>query len=125
MTVSLTSEHIVVARIKRDPTRTPDEELVRQMMISIPRVGVLQPPVLHRPSPGMGIKLVFGLNRIEALRRLKVTATLCRVLNGNSAEIREWIEEAQHDENFLRRICTLPADANVVSLMERRRAFLG
>lgn len=120
--ISLTSEKIVIDRIKIDSKREPDEEVVRQLMLSIPVVGLLQPIVLTRPSPGLGIKLVFGLSRLTALRRLKETATLARVVNGNTDEIKAWIKQAIHDENLIRRLCALPPDSNVVSLMERRRA---
>jgi ParB-like chromosome segregation protein Spo0J len=122
MAVTLTSEQIAVDRIKVDKSRQPDEEIVRQLMLSIPVVGVLQPIVLHRPGAGLGINLVFGRNRLEALKRLKVRATLGRVLNGDTPEIREWIERATNDENAIRRISALPADPNVVSLIERKRA---
>lgn len=123
MSVTLTSEQIVFARIKIDEARKPEEEIVRQLMISIPRVGVLQPIVLSRPATGLGIKLVFGLNRLEACKRLKITSGICRVVNGDNAEIRAWIKQAIHDENMIRRIHTLPSDENVVSLIERRRAL--
>lgn len=122
MTVTLTSEQIVLDRIKVAKDREPDEEIVRQLMISIPVVGVLQPIVLRRPSPGLGIHLVFGLNRLTACKRLKQRATLARVVNGNTDEIKAWCEQAAHDENMIRRLCALPPDKNVVSLIERRRA---
>lgn len=123
MTVTLTSEQIVLDRIKVSKDREPDEEIVRQLMISIQSVGVLQPIVLCRPSPGLGINLVFGLNRLTACKRLKQRATLARVVNGNSDEIKMWCRQAARDENLIRRICSLPADPNVVSLIERRRAL--
>jgi len=96
MTVTLTSEQIVVDRIKVVDGREPDEEVVRQLMISIPVVGVLQPIVLCRPSPGLGIQLGFGRNRLEALRRLKQRATLARVVNGDTDEIRAWLRASHH-----------------------------
>jgi ParB-like chromosome segregation protein Spo0J len=120
---TLTSEQIVVDRIKRPSDRQPDEEIVRQLMQSIPVVGLLQPIILHRPSPGMGVKLVFGLNRLETYHRLKLRAISARVINGNTDEIRSWIIQAQRDENMVRRICITPADPNVVSLIERKRAL--
>lgn len=123
MTVALLSEQIVVDKIRTDD-RKPDEEIVRQLMKSIPVVGVLQPIVLQRAAQGMGIDLVFGLNRLTALKRLKVRSTLARVLNGNTDEIKAWIKQARRDENYIRRICVKAADPNVVSLMERRQAFL-
>lgn len=122
MTVSLTSEQIVLDRIKIDPHREPDEEIVRQLMQSIPVIGVLQPIILRRPSPGMGIYLVSGLNRIEALKRLKQRATLARVVNGDSAEIKAWVAQAVRDENLIRRIHVGAADPTVVSLIDQRRA---
>lgn len=122
MSVTLISEQIVVDKI-RFGDREPDEEIVRQLMHSIPVIGVLQPIVLHRSSPGMGIDLVFGLNRLWALKRLKQRSTLARVLNGNTDEIKAWIEQAQHDENLIRRICLSGADPNVVSLVKRKRAL--
>lgn len=125
MSVALTSEQIVIDRIKIDPSRKPDEEIVRQLMISIPIVGVLQPIVLCRPAMGLGVNLVFGLNRYTACKRLKHRATLCRVVNGNTEEIKAWCDQAQHDENYIRRICQLPADPAIVSLSARRLAARG
>lgn len=104
MTVTLTSEQIVIDRIKVSKDRKPDEEIVRQLMISIPVVGVLQPIVLCRPSPGMGINLVFGINRLTACKRLKHRAILSRVANGNTEEIAAWCKQAQLDENAIRAI---------------------
>jgi ParB-like chromosome segregation protein Spo0J len=122
--VTLTSEQIVVERIKiAKDRRPPDEEIVRQLMQSIPVVGVLHKIVLHRPSPGMGIHLVFGHNRLVALKRLKIRATAARVLNGDTDEIRAWIAQATIDENMIRRISLMPADPNVVSLIDRKRAI--
>lgn len=125
MTVTLTTEQIAIDRIKIAKDRTPDEEIVRQLMISIPIVGLLQPIVLCRPAMGLGIKLVFGCSRIEACRRLKHRAITSRVVNGNTAEIVAWCEQAEHDENMIRRICSIPPDANLVSLIDRRRALAG
>lgn len=124
MPVTLTSEQIVFDRIKIDKERrSPDEEIVRLLMISIPRVGVLQPITLRRPSPGLGINLVFGLNRLEACKRLKLKAGICRVVNGDTDEIKLWCEQAIQDENMIRRLHALPPDKNVISLIERRRAL--
>lgn len=120
MSISLTSEQIVIDRIKIDKDRKPDEELVRQLMISISGVGLLQPIVLCRPSPGLGIKLIFGRNRLEACKRLKHRALLARVVNGDTEEIRAWCEQAERDENLIRRICQLPVDPAVISLVARR-----
>lgn len=122
MTVSLTSEQIAIDRIKTDGSRKPNEEIVRQLMISIPSIGLLQPIVLRRPAPGLGIYLVFGRNRLEALLRLKQRATMARVVNGDTAEIRAWCELAERDENLIRRLCALPADPVIVSLIDRKRA---
>lgn len=123
MSITLISEQIVVDKIRTEPGREPDEEIVRQLVHSIPLVGVLQPIVLHRPASGMGIDLVFGLNRLSALRRLKIRATLARVINGKSDEIKAWIEQAIRDENLIRRICLPGTDPNVVSLIKRKRAI--
>jgi ParB-like chromosome segregation protein Spo0J len=123
MTVQLISEQIVVDRVKRPKDRKPDEEIVRQLMQSIPAIGLLQPVILHRPSPGMGVSLVFGLNRLEAFARLKNRAIAAKVINGNTDEIKQWIIQAQRDENMIRRISVAPADPNVVSLVERKRAL--
>lgn len=122
MSVSLTSEQIAIDRIKIDKDRKPDEEVVRQLMISISALGVLQPIVLCRPSPGLGINLIFGRNRIEACKRLKHRAMLARVVNGDSEEIRAWCEQAERDENLIRRICQLPADPAIISLAARRQS---
>jgi len=92
-------------------------------MQSIPAIGLLQPVILHRPSPGMGVSLVFGLNRLEAFARLKNRAIAAKVINGNTDEIKQWIIQAQRDENMIRRISVAPADPNVVSLVERKRAL--
>ena len=104
MSVTLTSEQIVIDRIKVSKNHTPDEEIVRQLMISIPVVGVLQPIVLCRPSPGLGINLIFGRNRLEACKRLKHRAILARVANGKTDEIVAWCKQAQLDENAIRTI---------------------
>ncbi len=122
MTVSLTSEQIAIDRIKTDAHQRPNEEIVRQLMISIPQVGLLQPIVLNRPGTSLGINLVFGASRLEALKRLKLRATLARVVNGTTAEIVAWIEQARRDENMIRFIHLGPADPAIVSLIERRRA---
>lgn len=124
MPITLTSEQIVIDRIKIDKLRQPDEEIVRQLMISIAAIGVLQPIVLCRSSPGLGINLIFGRNRLEACKRLKHRAMLSRVANGNTDEIRAWCEQAQRDENLIRRICQLPADPAIVSLTARRHAAI-
>lgn len=102
MSIHLTSEVIVIDRIKTD--RRPNEENVQHLMTSIPVVGVLQPIVLHRPGTGLGCKLVFGRDRMEACKRLKQKSIVSRVLNGDSDEIRAWIAQAQRDENAIRSI---------------------
>lgn len=126
MPVTLTSEQIAIDRIKVDKVREPDEEIVRQLMISIPMIGLLQPIILWRPAPGLGINLIFGLNRLTACKRLKQRALLARVVNGDTAEIREWIAQTRRDENLIRFIPLGPADptSKVISLAERRHAFL-
>ena len=126
MVVVLTSEHIVIDRIKVEVSRPiPDEEIVRQLMQSIPEVGLLQPVVLHRAGTGLGVKLVFGRNRLEACKRLKHTSLLARVANGNTDEIKRWCEQAALAENLIRRVSTRPADLKdhrVISMMDRKRA---
>jgi ParB-like chromosome segregation protein Spo0J len=122
MSVILTSEQIAIDRIKIAKDWEPDEEIVRQLMLSILAVGVLQPPALCRPSPGLGIHLVFGRNRIEACKRLKHRALIARVVNGNTDEIKAWCVQAARDENMVRRISSLPPDPRVVSLIDRKRA---
>lgn len=103
MTISFTSEQIAIDRIKIDKDREPDEENVAKLMGSIVDLGVLQPIVLSRASPGLGIKLIFGRDRLEACKRLKLRSTLARVVNGDSAEIRSWIERAIVAENLIRK----------------------
>lgn len=115
MTVSLTSELIVIDRIKVDPDHKPDPSIVRQLILSIPLVGLLQPIILCRPGTGLGVKLVFGRNRIEACKKLKHRAILSRVVNGASDEIAEWCRIAARDENMIRRICSIPPDAPTVT----------
>lgn len=122
MTVTLTSEPIAIDRIKIEKGRDFNEEIVRQLMISIPVVGLLQPIILCRAGMGLGVKLVAGRNRIEAMKRLKHRAILARIVNGDTDEIRAWCEQAERDENAVRR-ASLPPDPNVVSLIERRRAI--
>lgn len=122
MAITLTSEQIVIDRIKVDKDRKPDEEIVRRLMASVPEVGVLHPIVLCRPAMGLGINLVFGRNRLEACKRLKYRAVLARVVNGNTPEIIAWCAQAIIDENVIRRICLPLADSNLVSLMARRQA---
>lgn len=122
MTVTLTSEQIVIDRIKVDKDRKPDEEIVRLMLESIPLVGVLHPIVLCRPAMGLGISLVFGRNRLEACRRLKHRAILARVVNGKTPEIIAWCAQAIIDENIIRRICLPTPNASVISLIARRQA---
>lgn len=104
MQVTFTSEQIVIDRIRIDKNRTPDEGTVRQLMPSIQCVGLLQPIVLWRPATGMGIRLVFGRNRVEAFKRLKINAISSRVVNGDNPEIRAWIAQAERDENLIRRV---------------------
>jgi hypothetical protein len=125
MSVALTTEQIVIDRIKIDPSKIPDEEIVRQLMISLPIVGLLQPIILCRPAMGLGVKLVFGLSRITAAKRLKWRAITSRVVNGDTEEIRAWCDQAQHDENMIRRFCQLPADPAIISLSARRIAARG
>lgn len=120
--VRLTSEQIVIDRIKVDKDRIPDEEIVRKLMESIPNVGILHPIVLCRPSTGMGINLVFGRNRLEACKRLKWSTLLARVVNGNTPAIIAWCASAIIDENRVRRIWLDPADVDVVSLLARRQS---
>lgn len=122
MAVTLTSEPIATDRIKFDTTKILDEEIIRQLMISIPLVGLLQPIVLIRPAMGLGVSLVFGLSRLMAHKRLKLRSILSRVVNGNSDEIKTWCEQAAQDENLIRRIHVPQSDASVVSLIEHRRA---
>lgn len=120
--VKLTSEQIVIDRIKVDKDRIPDEEIVRKLMESIPELGILHPIVLCRPATGMGINLVFGRNRLEACKRLKWETLLARVVNGNTPAIIAWCARAIIDENRVRRIWLDPADADVVSLLARRQS---
>lgn len=122
MPVSLTSEAIAIDRIKIDKKRKPDEEIVRQLMISIPLVGLLQPIVLCRPAPGLGINLVFGAARLEACKRLKWRSLIARVVNGNTDEIKAWCQRAALDENLIRHIHVVMADPNIISLIDARAA---
>lgn len=120
---SLTTEHIVIDRIRLDQQDTPvDEDTVRQLMTSIESVGLLQPIILHRPGTGLGVQLVFGRARLEACRRLKHRTVLARVANGNTDEIKEWCERAALDENNMRRNQFQTADPTVVSLIDRKRS---
>lgn len=100
--ITLTSEQIVIDRIKVEGDRKPNEEVVKALMISIPMLGVLQPIVLWRPTPGLGIKLIFGRNRLEACKRLKQRAISSRVVNGNTPAIIAWCAQALIDENLIR-----------------------
>lgn len=121
MTVSLTSEQIVIDRIRFDKDRKPDPSIVRQLILSIPLVGLLQPIVLCRPGTGLGVKLIFGRNRLEACKKLKHRAISARVVNGDTEEIREWCEIAARDENTIRRIYSLPPDALTVTTLSSWR----
>jgi hypothetical protein len=123
--LKLTSEQIVIERIKVNKDHLPDEEIVRQLMNSISEIGLLQPIVLRRTSAGLGISLVFGRNRLEACKRLKHRSLLARVVNGTAAEIDAWCARATADENAVRRLSLPPsARESVISLSERGRRAL-
>lgn len=108
--IELTSERIVIDRIKIDNKNQPfDDEVVLRLMGSIGRLGLLQPIMVCRPGMGLGVKLIFGRNRLEACRRLKHTAIPSRVVNGSSTEIEVWCKQAVEDENALRRGLPLAA----------------
>jgi ParB-like chromosome segregation protein Spo0J len=122
---SLTSEHIVIDRIKVDPDSPPiHEETVRQLMQSIERLGLLQPIILHRPGTGLGVQLICGRTRLEACKRLKHRTILSRVVNGNPEGIVEWCERAAIDENLVRRATSFlrSSETNVISMVDRQRS---
>jgi ParB-like chromosome segregation protein Spo0J len=103
MGITLTSEQIVIDRIRFDKDKIPDEQVVSHLVNSIQALGLLHPILLWRPSTGMGINLIAGRHRLEACRRLKMRAITGRVVNGHSPEIVEWVERAAADENLIRR----------------------
>lgn len=102
-TVDLTSEQISIDRIKVEKGREkPDEDVVRQLMESISRVGLLRPIILHRPIIGMGVHLIRGGCRIEACKRLKLRSIAAKVVTGDTPAIRQWLEHVKYDEGIRR-----------------------
>lgn len=101
--VDLTSEQIAIDRIKVERDRPkPDEDVVRQLMESITRIGLLRPIILHRPIIGMGVHLIRGGCRMEACKRLKLRSIAAKVVTGDTSAIRQWLEHAKYDEGIRR-----------------------
>lgn len=102
--ILLRSEQLMLKGIQIPEGRMkPDENIVKQLMESIKRVGLLEPLVVCRPANQMGVYLVAGRNRLEACKRLKHKDIACRVQHGDTPEIRQWRELAEIDENLIRR----------------------
>jgi ParB-like chromosome segregation protein Spo0J len=94
--LKIKTESIVLKAIRTGPRVMPlDERRVRNLMVSIKRIGLLQPIIVCRPASQMGVHLVCGLQRLEACRRLKHREILARGINGDTPEIREWRKLAE------------------------------
>lgn len=107
MSDNLSYEQIVIDRIKIPKGRKADERVVKQLMESIKKIGLLEPIILCRPARSMGVYLVAGFNRVEAFKRLKIKAIPARVEEGDTPEVRQWRELAEIDENLIRRDLSL------------------
>jgi ParB/RepB/Spo0J family partition protein len=99
--------------------RSLDERTVEELMESIKRVGQLNPitGVSHKAADGK-VKLVAGLHRLEARKRLGFSTIQCTVL---ACDEPLQIELAEIDENILR---NNPSPAEHAMLTARRAVIL-
>jgi ParB family chromosome partitioning protein len=100
MTVPEDSKTITVpiGQVVLDGKRRPiNEAKVTELMESIRSVGILNPIVAVRR--GRNFRLVAGLHRLEAMKRLGITTIQCTVLEHNDV-LR--LELAEIDENIIR-----------------------
>jgi ParB/RepB/Spo0J family partition protein len=84
-----------------------DEAVVKDLMESIKKLGLLNPITVRRPPSHRGLKLVAGQSRLEACKRLGMKEIDCYVTGGDKTEeqeeIDEWCKRAEIDENVSRR----------------------
>ena len=115
MSNNLSSELIVLDKIKIPKDRKCDERVVKQLMESIKKIGLLEPVILCRPARSMGVHLVAGRNRVEAFKRLKIKSIPARVEEGDTPEVQQWRELAEIDENLIRREMTSAQRAKLLT----------
>ena len=93
---------VVVNEIKIAPGRMlpPDEATIKRLMASIQKIGLLCPIIVWRPTSRTQPKLIAGLNRFEACKRLGYATIDARVIIGDTPEIRQWCKLVQIETNL-------------------------
>jgi ParB family transcriptional regulator, chromosome partitioning protein len=115
-TITVPIEQIVV-----DGERRPvNDAKVAELMESITSVGLLNPiiVVLTLEDGGEGVRLVAGLHRLVAMKRLRIATIQCTVLECDEA-LR--VELAEIDENIIRHN---PSPAEHAILTQRRSEII-
>lgn len=85
----MVSEIVVGDRIRKNL----NEDTVRELMASIQRLGLRQPPTIRIEVDGRGREtaiLVAGLHRVEACRRLGLEVIDCWKFHGDETDARLW-----------------------------------